>query len=88
MATVKVTITIEREQVDSIRQLVSEGKADSVSGFVRHAVAVSLADVAGWGTMLKAALAETGGPLSRKERAWADSILQSNTKVKRKRKAA
>jgi hypothetical protein len=88
MATVKVTITLEQGQVDSIRQLVAERKADSISGFVKHAVAVSLADVAGWGTMLKDALAQTGGPLTRKERAWVDRLLQANTKVKRKRRAA
>jgi hypothetical protein len=88
MATVKVTITLEQGQVESIRRLVAQRKADSVSGFVKHAVGVSLADVSGWSVMLKDALARTGGPLTREERNWAASILRSGTKAKRKRRAA
>jgi Arc/MetJ-type ribon-helix-helix transcriptional regulator len=88
MATKKVTITLEDEQLDSIRKLVAGGRSQSVSGFVKHAVAISLADVAGWGAMLGVALDETGGPLTPKERAWADSILGARPKPKRKRKAA
>lgn len=49
--------------------------APSVSGFVQHAVAVALDDVAGWGAMLAQALRETGGTPSEDERAWADDIL-------------
>lgn len=88
MATTKITITLDDEQVAAIRALVESGKADSVSAFVKHAVSVSLADVAGWGAMLARALKETGGPLTAKERAWADSILQSGTRSKGKRRAA
>jgi Arc/MetJ-type ribon-helix-helix transcriptional regulator len=77
MATKKVTITLDEKQLANIQALVSSGKAESVSGFVQHAVTVSLADVAGWGAMLGLALAETGGPLTREERAWADSILKA-----------
>ncbi|HMS74799.1 hypothetical protein [Gordonia sp. (in: high G+C Gram-positive bacteria)] len=71
----KVTVTLPVESVQAIRELVAEGKADSVSGFVQHAVAVSLDDVAGWGAMLAQALEETGGPLTAEEREWADRIL-------------
>jgi Arc/MetJ-type ribon-helix-helix transcriptional regulator len=88
MATRKVTITLAEDQIASILKLVERGRAESVSGFVKHAVAVSLSDVAGWGAMLAQALKETGGPLTSKERAWADSILQPAAKTKRKRKAA
>ena len=88
MATTKVTITLEAEQLDAIRRLVEDGKADSVSGFVKHAVTASLADVAGGGAMLKSALEQTGGPLKPKERAWADSVLRRRPRQKRKRKAA
>ena len=88
MATTKVTITLEDEQLAAIRDLVASGKAESVSGFVKHAVNVSLADVAGWGAMLGLALEQTGGPLSAKERAWADSVLRARPRQKRKRKAA
>jgi microcystin degradation protein MlrC len=88
MATRKVTITLQDDQLVSIRKLVAAGQAQSVSGFVQHAVAVSLADVAGWGALLALALVETGGPLTPKERVWADSILRSSPKPKRPRKAA
>ncbi|MCC5953790.1 MAG: hypothetical protein JJU45_16985 [Acidimicrobiia bacterium] len=49
MATKKVTITLEAEQVEQVRMLVDAGRAASVSGFVQHAVAVALDDVAGSG---------------------------------------
>jgi Arc/MetJ-type ribon-helix-helix transcriptional regulator len=75
MASRKVTITLDEEQVEQIRSLVSSGRAASVSGFVQHAVGVALDDVAGWGAMLARALEETGGPMSAKEKAWADSAL-------------
>lgn len=88
MATSKVTITIEDQQLAAIRELVETGKVESVSGFVRHAVTVSLADIAGWGAMLGLALDRTGGPLRAKERAWADSVLGVRARQKRKHKAA
>ena len=76
MATMqKVTVTLPTSAVEAIRELVVTGKADSVSGFVQHAVQVSLDDVAGWGAMLAAALAETGGELTADERAWAANAL-------------
>lgn len=82
MATQKVTITLDTEQVERIRSLVTTGQAASVSGFVQHAVRVSLDDVAGWGAMLADALRETGGRLSADERRWADETLG----VKRRRR--
>jgi Arc/MetJ-type ribon-helix-helix transcriptional regulator len=75
MATRKVTITLDEVQLAQIRSLVQAHAAPSVSGFVQHAVAVALDDVAGWGAMLAKALRETGGALSDQERAWADDLL-------------
>ncbi|MGH3824025.1 MAG: ribbon-helix-helix domain-containing protein [Pseudonocardiaceae bacterium] len=75
MATKKVTVTLDEDQLDRIRELVGTGRAESVSGFVQHAVRVSLDDVAGWGAMLAEALTQTGGDLTADERAWADRIL-------------
>ena len=75
MATKKITVTIEEEQVVRIQSLVSGGKAKSVSGFVQHAVSVALDDVAGWGALLSQALIESGGEVSDEERAWADEVL-------------
>ncbi len=88
MATTKVTVTLPDQQLSAIRELVASGKARNVSSFVQHAVAVSLADVAGWGAMLGQALERTGGPLTPKERAWADLVLQVRPKPRRRRKAA
>ena len=75
MASKKVTITLDETQLDRIRALVEAGAAPSISGFVQHAVGVTLDDVAGWGALLAEALRETGGPLSDEERAWADEVL-------------
>lgn len=75
MATRKVTVTLHEAQLDQIRKLVDAGGASSVSGFVQHAVAVAIDDVAGWGALLAEALRESGGPLTDEERAWADHLL-------------
>lgn len=75
MATRKVTITLEEARLAEIRKLVEAGHAPSVSGFVQHAVAIAIDDVAGWGALLAAALRESGGPLTDEERAWADQLL-------------
>ena len=75
MATVKVTVTITEDQLHAIRELVDAGQARSVSGFVQHAIGVSLDDAAGWEQMLDEALAATGGPLTDEERRWADEAL-------------
>lgn len=75
MATKKVTVTLDEDQLDRVRRLVDEGAAQSVSGFVQHAVGVALDDVAGWGAMLADALQDTGGELTRQEREWADEVL-------------
>jgi len=86
MATKKITITLDAEQVEQIRSLVSVGRAASVSGFVQHAVGVAIDDAAGWGAMLAQALTDTGGPISADERAWADEVL--GVPKRRRRSAA
>lgn len=90
MATTKITITLPTEQFEEVRALVTAGEAASVSGFVQHAVAVVLRDAAGWREMLDDALQQTGGPLTKKERAWADGFLVSKVQKKssRRRRAA
>jgi Arc/MetJ-type ribon-helix-helix transcriptional regulator len=75
MATKKITITLDEAQLGRVRELVEAGKASSVSGFVQHAVGVSLDDIAGWGALLAQALRDTGGPLSHDEKVWADEML-------------
>ena len=86
MASKKVTITLDEDQLGRILALVEAGTAPSVSGFVQHAVGVALDDVAGWGALLAEALRETGGALSGGERAWADEML--GTKKTRNEPAA
>jgi len=75
MATARITITLDEEQLKEIRALVEAGQARTVSGFVQHAVGVALHDAAGWREMLADALRQTGGPLTKKEREWADAVL-------------
>ena len=90
MATQKITVTLDEDQVKEIRALVAAGQAASVSAFVQHAVGVALNDAAGWKEMLEDALKQTGGPLTRNERAWADRILSPRERRKgpKKGKAA
>jgi Arc/MetJ-type ribon-helix-helix transcriptional regulator len=84
MATQKVTVTLPVEQLDEIRRLVELGTARSVSGFVQHAVRVSLSDADEWREMLTQGLAETGGPPSDEEQRWVDSILGPVKKPKKR----
>ena len=86
MATTKVTITLDDHQLKEIREFVEKGRASSVSAFVKHAVRVALHDAAGWKEMLEGALLETGGPLTKKERAWADALLSPRHKGRSRRK--
>ena len=87
IATKKATITLEVEQHNAIRALVDARTAKSVSAFVQHAVGVSLNDVAGWGALLAEALEQTGGPLTKAERHWADGVLSARADKPAKRRA-
>lgn len=77
MATQKVTVTLPVEQVAAIRDLVGNGEAESVSGFVTHAVALALEDRVAFAALLESSLERTGGPMTAAEARWADSILGS-----------
>ena len=90
MAMSEITITFPQEQLTHLRQLVAAGRTGSVSAFVKRAVDTALTDVETWQAMLETALAETTGPLTAKERAWADSILSPSRPKRspRKRSAA
>jgi Arc/MetJ-type ribon-helix-helix transcriptional regulator len=89
MATTKITITLEDSQLEEVRAIVAAGQAANVSAFVKHAVGIALSDAAGWREMLDEALQQTGGPLTEKERKWADEILSPPLRRSpRKRKAA
>ena len=86
MATAKITITLQRDQVEEIRALVAAERSASVSAFVQHAVGVALFDAAGWREILEDALQQTGGALTKKERDWADTLLSPDEPKKRSRK--
>ncbi len=90
MATSKITVTLPEDQLEEVRALVANGGAASVSAFVKHAVGVALFDAAGWREMLKDALQQTGGPLTKDERKWADGILdpQPHKRSSKRNKAA
>jgi len=87
MATSKLTITLPDDQLKEVRALVGAGRARSVSAFVSHAVKIALFDAAGWRETLKETLDRTGGPLTKKERAWADAAMSGQTRRKRRRAA-
>ena len=91
MATTKVTITLDDNQLEEIRELVTNGKTSSISAFVKHAVGIALHDAAGWKEMLEGALLQSGGPLTKREREWADALLltkpRKGGRSKRKRAA-
>ena len=86
MATRKITVTLPDRQVREIQALVAAGRSGSVSAFVKHAVDIALFDAAGWNEMLAGALQQTGGPLTNKERGWADSILSPGGPKRRARR--
>ena len=88
MATTRVMITLDDDQLAEVRKLVAAGKAASVSGFVQHAVGIALDDASGWKAMLEGALQTTGGAITKKERAWADSILSDHPRKGRSRRTA
>ena len=86
--TTKLTITLDDHQLEAVRALVDAGRASSVSGFVKHAVGVALHDVAGWKELLDGALHASGGPLTKKERAWADARLAPRRRQGARRRTA
>ena len=87
MASKKITVTLDEAQLDAVKRVVASGASSSISGFVQHAVGLALNDIAGWSQALGLALRQTGGPLTKRERAWADGIL-SPPPPKRARRAA
>lgn len=78
MATAKVTITLDVDQLARVRERVGAGAAPTVSAFVQRAVSAALDETAAWAASLAESLAESGGPLTDQERAWADQVLTSS----------
>lgn len=74
MATRKITITVEEEDLERIRKMVVAGTVKSVSGFVQQAVSRSLDADQLLDTYL-AAVIDEGGPLTESETAWLDGLF-------------
>ena len=74
MTTAKIAVSLPTELVDQARRAVADGRATSVSAYVAHALEeqAKLDDLA---SLLAQMLAETGGPLTAKERKAADRAL-------------
>jgi Arc/MetJ-type ribon-helix-helix transcriptional regulator len=77
--TQKVTVTLPMDQVAAIRDLVRDGAAESVSGFVTAAVALALEDRLAFEQLLDEGLEKTGGPMTAQERQWADRIIRGGS---------
>ncbi|MBL8228842.1 MAG: hypothetical protein JNL98_10210 [Bryobacterales bacterium] len=84
MATVKITITLQQEQIEEIRRRVSIHESASVSGFIQRAVQRTLLNSSEFSAMVDQGLMESGGPLTPKERAWAKKALSPQKRRTRK----
>jgi len=73
----KVTVTLPVEQLEAVKALVDDGQADSVSGFVTAAVERALEDRLAFEVLVDVGLQKSGGPMTAKERRWADEVLGS-----------
>jgi antitoxin ParD1/3/4 len=74
MTTTKIAVSLPAELVEQARRAVVEGRASSVSGYVAKALEekAKLDDLS---ALLDEMLAETGGPLTARERKAADRAL-------------
>ena len=74
MTTSKIAVSLPAELVNQAHRAVAEGRAASVSAYVARALEeqAKLDDLA---ALLDEMLAETGGPLTAKERKAADRAL-------------
>jgi Arc/MetJ-type ribon-helix-helix transcriptional regulator len=88
MATKKITITLPDRQLDEIRKRVAAQESPTISGFIQLAVQKSLENAAAFRAMIDEGLAETGGPLTSRERAWARRMLTPRKRGAKPRKAA
>jgi Arc/MetJ-type ribon-helix-helix transcriptional regulator len=83
----KIAITLPPALVTRARRAVREGHAESVSAYVAAALEEK-AKLDNLADMLQEMLAETGGPLTERERRVADHALGVAPRRKRKRGAA
>jgi Arc/MetJ-type ribon-helix-helix transcriptional regulator len=72
--TSKIAVSLPDHLVEQARRAVAAGRAASVSAYVAAALEekAKLDELAGW---LDELLAQSGGPLTDAEAAWADDVL-------------
>lgn len=74
MTKAKIAVSLPEELVAQARRAVAEGRADSVSAYVAAAMEEK-AQLDDLDALFDEMLAETGGPLTADEIAWADRAL-------------
>lgn len=72
----KIAVSIAAPLLRRVQAAVSRKRAKSVSAYVEHAVAAQLAAETSFDELLADALAQTGGPPTRSERALARRLLR------------
>ncbi len=81
----KIAVSLPAELVAAARRAVKSGRAPSVSAYVETALAHQVDRDEG-GDWIDEWLAETGGPMTAEEEAWADEVL-GLTRVRRSTRA-
>jgi hypothetical protein len=72
----KIAISIRQDLLDEVLAGVERGASASVSAFIEQAIEHQLGARAEFLQMMDDALAETGGPMTDEEIAWADRVLR------------
>lgn len=73
---VKLAVSMSPALLRRVKSVVASRRSKSVSAYVEHAVAAQLAAEAHFDVLIEAALADTGGPATRAERARARRLLR------------
>jgi len=90
MAETNYTVTLSEKQVKDIQAAVAINYATDVQDFLNTAVTSYIASTKTWDQLLDESLEQTGGPPTKKEREWLDSIFRpdAGSKAKKKKKVA
>jgi len=72
---IKLAVSISPALLRKVKSLVAQRRSKSVSAYIEHAVAAQLASEATFDILIEEALAKTGGPITRTERARARRLF-------------
>ena len=78
----KIAVSLPPHLVKAARKAVRAGRAPNVSAYVADAL-TEKAKLDDLSELLDEMLAETGGPLTKAERDWADRVLDGKTRRRR-----